>query len=108
MRDMQQRQAESNEQMRSFVEQLRQNVAQGQRESTDMTLQLMKELGDSTHQLVQRLQDQAHNADQQHAAQQAQREEQMEKRRTLFEQLLKVLQEKEKNDEKNTNNQSTE
>lgn len=38
----------------------------------------------------------------------AQREEQMGKRRTSYEQLLKVLHDKNKNEEKNTDTQSTE
>lgn len=38
----------------------------------------------------------------------AKREEQMEKRRASFEQLLNMLNEKEKNNKQNTNNPSTE
>lgn len=77
MRDMQVRQAEANDQMRQFVEQLKQNVAEGQKESAELTLQMMRDLGDSTRALVDQLQAQAQSAQQQHTEQQAQREEQL-------------------------------
>lgn len=79
LREMQVRQGEANEQMRGFIEQLKQNVADGQRESADQTLQMMKELGDSTRLLVSQLQEQAHSAGVQHGTQQAEREEQLRK-----------------------------
>ncbi len=77
MRDMQVRQAEANEQMRVFIEQLKKNVAEGQKESAELTIQMMKDLGETTRALVDQLQEQAQSTQQRQTEQQAQREEQM-------------------------------
>ncbi|WP_300053846.1 anti-phage ZorAB system protein ZorA [Malikia sp.] len=77
LENMQARQMEANEQMRLFVDQLKENLSKGQTESTERTLQMMKELGDTTRHLVEQLQAQAQNADQSHAQRQQERDEQM-------------------------------
>jgi len=67
LQQMQARQAESNDQMQIFIEQLKENVAKGQSESAELTLFMMKELSDSTSALVASLQTQAHGAQEAHA-----------------------------------------
>lgn len=59
---MQARQAEADDQMRAFIEQLRQSVAKGQSESAELAMNMMSELGESTSALVKNLQEQARNA----------------------------------------------
>ncbi|MEJ5999923.1 anti-phage ZorAB system protein ZorA [Paucibacter soli] len=71
LQQMQARQTEANEQMRAFIEQLKSNVAQGQAESAELTLGMMRELGDSTSALLKGLQQQSHAAQEEHAQQQA-------------------------------------
>lgn len=61
---MQARQGEANDQMRGFIEQMKKSVAQGQSESAELTLSMMKELGESTGALVKGLQEQARHAQQ--------------------------------------------
>lgn len=77
LENMQARQMEGNEQMRLFVDQLKENFAKGQTESTERTMQMMKELGETTKHLVEQLQTQAQNADQSHTQRQQERDEQM-------------------------------
>lgn len=70
LQQMQTRQTEANDQMRLFIDQLKDNVARGQSESAELTLGMMRELSDSTSALVQGLRDQANNAQQTHSQQQ--------------------------------------
>lgn len=74
---MQTAQASANEQMRIFVEQLKQNITQGQSESSALTTNLVKELSESTTALVRSLQDQSNNAQLAHSDRQKERDEQM-------------------------------
>jgi len=74
---MQVGQSEANEQMRAFVEQMKQSVAKGQSESAELTMSMMKELSESTSELVKGLQDQARNAQQDHSQAQLAAAEQM-------------------------------
>lgn len=76
LQQMQARQAEANDQMRSFVEELRRNVADGQNESADLTRKMMRDLSESTGALVKSLQDQSHAAQQAHAQRQVDMETQ--------------------------------
>ncbi|MDI4634712.1 anti-phage defense ZorAB system ZorA [Pelomonas sp. V22] len=71
LKQMQARQAEANEQMRAFIEQLKTSVAQGQSESADLAMGMMRELGDSTSALVKQLQQQSHAAGAEFSARQA-------------------------------------
>ncbi|WP_235184968.1 anti-phage ZorAB system protein ZorA [Cupriavidus sp. SK-3] len=71
LQQMQARQAEANDQMRVFIDQLKQNVADGQSESAVLTRNMMRELSESTGALVKGLQEQAHNAQQAHTQHQA-------------------------------------
>lgn len=71
LQQMQARQAEANDQMRVFIDQLKQNVADGQSESAELTRNMMRELSESTGALVKGLQEQAHNAQQAHTQHQA-------------------------------------
>jgi hypothetical protein len=57
---MQVRQAEANEQMRAFIEQVKTSSQQSQAESADLTMGMMRELSESTAALIQGLQDQSH------------------------------------------------
>lgn len=84
LENMQARQMEANEQMRLFVDQLKDSLSRGQAESSAHTLQMMKELGDTTKQLVEQLQAQTQHADQTHMQRQQERDEQM---RQLMESL---------------------
>jgi len=77
MISMQNAQASTNEQMRMFVEQLKQNISQGQSESSELTKNLVKELSESTTALVRSLQDQTNNAQLAHNDRQKDRDEQM-------------------------------
>ena len=77
LQQMQARQSEANDQMRLFIEQLKTTVANGQSESAELTLGMMKELSESTSALVRSLQDQTHSAQQAQNAQQSERDEQM-------------------------------
>ena len=70
-------QSEANEQMRAFVELMKQSVAKGQSESAELTMSMMKELSESTSALVKGLQDQARNAQQDHSKAQLEAAEQM-------------------------------
>jgi hypothetical protein len=56
---MQARQTEANDQMRGFIEQMKQNIAQGQAENSEQTLAMMQELSETTGALVKSLQEQA-------------------------------------------------
>lgn len=84
LQQMQARQSESNDQMRLFIDQLKNNVANGQSESAELTMGMMKELSESTGALVKSLQDQSHSAQQAQSAQQSERDEDM---RALMEQM---------------------
>lgn len=77
LQQMQVRQSEANDQMRLFIDQLKNNVANSQSESAELTMGMMKELSESTSALVKSLQDQTHNAQQAQSAQQQERDEQM-------------------------------
>jgi hypothetical protein len=57
---MQARQAEANEQMRTFIEQVKSSSQASQAESADLTMGMMRELSESTAALIQGLQDQSH------------------------------------------------
>jgi hypothetical protein len=70
LQQMQTRQAEANDQMQIFISQLKENVAKGQTDSAELTLNMMKELSDSTSGLVKSLQAQAHGAQEDHAKRQ--------------------------------------
>ena len=85
---MQSRQNDANEQMRAFIEQMRQNVAKGQSESAELTMAMMKELGESTRSLVRGLEDQSRSAGLDHAKRQLEATEQM---RGFMEQLKDSL-----------------
>lgn len=78
LHQMQQRQAEANEQMRLFIDQLKGNVAKGQSESAELTLGMMRELSETTSQLVQGLQQQAHGAQSEHQQRQQEMSAQMQ------------------------------
>lgn len=84
LQQMQTRQAEGNDQMRIFIDQLKDNVAKGQSESAALTMGMMKELSESTSALVKDLQDQAHNAQESHSNRQSESSQQM---RALMDQL---------------------
>jgi hypothetical protein len=84
LENMQASQMEANDQMRLFVDQLKDSLSRGQAESSAHTLQMMKELGDTTKQLVEQLQAQTQHADQTHMQRQQERDEQM---RQLMESL---------------------
>ncbi|MDD0838753.1 anti-phage ZorAB system protein ZorA [Curvibacter sp. HBC61] len=71
LQQMQARQTEANDQMRLFIDQLKDSVAKGQSESAELTMGMMRELSDSTSALVQGLRDQAYSAEQAHSQQQA-------------------------------------
>ncbi|MEJ8858639.1 anti-phage ZorAB system protein ZorA [Variovorax robiniae] len=68
LQQMQVRQAESNQQMQAFIEQMKQKVAQGQADTAAQTMKMMKDLGDATAKLVQNLEGNAHQAQQDHLA----------------------------------------
>lgn len=71
LQQMQARQTEANDQMRLFIDQLKDSVAKGQSESAELTMGMMRELSDSTSALVLGLRNQAHAAEQTHSQQQA-------------------------------------
>jgi hypothetical protein len=71
MQQMQVRQAEANDQMRFFIDQLKTSVASSQSDSAELTMGMMRELSDTTSALVQGLRDQAHAAEQHHSNQQS-------------------------------------
>jgi len=77
LQQMQARQSEANDQMCLFIDQLKTSVANGQSESAELTLGMMRELSESTSALVKSLQDQTHSAQQAQNAQQSERDEQM-------------------------------
>lgn len=64
LQQMQARQGEANDQMRLFIEQLQQSVAQGQSETAELTLKMMKELSESTSALIAQVQQQANDSQQ--------------------------------------------
>ncbi len=61
---MQLRQGQANDQMSSFIDQLKKGIAQGQSDSAELTMSMMKELSEATSSLVKGLQDQSRNAQQ--------------------------------------------
>lgn len=71
LQQMQARQSEANDQMRIFIDQLKESVAKGQSESAELTMGMMKELSESTVALMKSLQEQAHSAQQAHAERQS-------------------------------------
>lgn len=71
VQQMQLRQAEANDQMHVFIDQIKDNVAKGQSESADLTMGMMKELSEATSALVEGLQLQAHSAQEAHVERQA-------------------------------------
>jgi vacuolar-type H+-ATPase subunit H len=77
LEQMQARQSESNEQMRAFVDQLKDNVARGQAESADLTKEMLRQLSESASSLVKGLQEQSHASHADAAARQAEASEQM-------------------------------
>ena len=66
LQQMQTRQAESNQQMQAFIDQMKQNVAQGQADTAAQTMKMMTELGQATARLVQNLEGNAHKAQEDH------------------------------------------
>lgn len=84
LQQMQARQLEANDQMRAFVDQLKDSVARGQSESAELTLNMMKELTETTASLVKGLQEQSEAAQRTHSAQQADASERMHR---LIEQM---------------------
>lgn len=78
LQQMQARQSEANDQMRLFIDQLKKNVANGQSESAELTMGMMKELSESTSALVKSLQDQTHSAQRAQSSQQSERDAQMQ------------------------------
>lgn len=66
LQQMQARQGEANDQMRLFIDQLRQSVAQGQSETAELTLKMMKELSESTSALINNMQQSANETQQSH------------------------------------------
>lgn len=71
LQQMQVRQTEANDQMRLFIDHLKDSVAKGQSESAELTMDMMRELSESTSALVLGLRNQAHAAEQAHSQQQA-------------------------------------
>ena len=71
MTQMRDRQAEADAQMAGFIGKLQQDVAKGQSDAAELTLQMMKELSENTGDLVKGLQQQAHAAQQDHSSRQA-------------------------------------
>lgn len=71
LQKMQERQTEANDQMRVFIDQLKESVAKGHTESAEMTMRLMTELGQTTSSLVQELRDQAQKAQEEHSTRQS-------------------------------------
>ncbi|GAB3775309.1 anti-phage ZorAB system protein ZorA [Ramlibacter monticola] len=71
LQQMQARQSEANDQMRLFIDQLKDSVSRGQSESAELTLGMMKELSETSGALIRSLQEQAHASDQAHAERQA-------------------------------------
>jgi len=71
LQQMQARQAESNDQMRVFIDQLRESVSKGQSDSAELTLGMMKELSESSGALIQSLQAQAYSEQSAHSERQA-------------------------------------
>lgn len=84
LQQMQAHQVEANDQMRLFIDQLKANVATGQSESAELTMNMMKELSESTSALVKSLQEQAHSAQEAHGSRQSETNQQM---RTLMDQM---------------------
>lgn len=74
---MQARQNDANDQMRAFIDQVKKNIAEGQSESAELTMSMMKELSESTDALVKGLQEQARTAEQRHTKRQLEGAEQM-------------------------------
>ncbi|WP_233884553.1 anti-phage ZorAB system protein ZorA [Paraburkholderia flagellata] len=74
---MQSRQAEANEQMRAFVDSLKEHVASGQAESADLTRNMMRELSESASALVNGLRDQSQTSQSEIVARQEETNEQM-------------------------------
>jgi hypothetical protein len=70
IQQVQARQAEANDQMMLFIDQLKNSVASGQSESAALSMNMMRELSESTSALVQSLRDQAHAAQHEHSSQQ--------------------------------------
>lgn len=77
LQQMQARQVEANDQMRLFIDQLKDNVARGQSESAELTLSMMRELSESTGALVKGLQEQAQAAQHDHKSLQAEASERL-------------------------------
>lgn len=88
LQQMQTRQSEANEQMRVFIDQIKDNVAKGQSESAELTMEMMKELSESTSALVKGLQDQSQGEQRAHSQRQSERDEQM---RSLMEQMKQSM-----------------
>lgn len=70
LQQMHARQTEANDQMRAFIDQLKESVSRGQSESAELNLSLMRELGDGTDALVKALRNQVEAAQETNKAQQ--------------------------------------
>jgi ABC-type transporter Mla subunit MlaD len=71
LEQMQLRQAEANDQMRMFIDQMKESVAKGQSESAELTMGMMKELSESSSALIKGLQSQAYSDQEAHEHRQA-------------------------------------
>lgn len=71
MVQMRDRQAEADAQMAGFIGKLQQDVAKGQSDAAELTMQMMTELSANTAELVKGLQQQSHAAQQDHSNRQA-------------------------------------
>lgn len=79
MQQMDARQAEANEHMRTFIDQLKESVARGQAENAELNMGMMRELGDSTNALVNGLRNQLEAAEGSNKAQQLASSERLSK-----------------------------
>jgi len=70
LQQMHARQTEANDQMRAFIDQLKESVSRGQAESAELNMSLMRELGDGTDALVKALRNQVEAAQETNKAQQ--------------------------------------
>lgn len=70
LQQMHARQTEANDQMRAFIDQLKESVSRGQAETAELNMNVMRELGDSTNALVKGLRSQVEAAQETNKAQQ--------------------------------------
>lgn len=70
LKQMHFQQSEANDQMRAFIDQLKESVSRGQAETAELNLNMLRELGDSTNELVKSLRNQVDAAQEANKAQQ--------------------------------------